>query len=152
MGSRILSRSFNVETVDINAAETGTEEASDPPSMDVDQDEVTEREEDSDDDDDEENNVSDVSMVPMADLLNARYGSENVCLLPCTAGRNSSILGQIVLRTGRTSHDIDKGDQSERADCTLSNVSCSLTCFDPTGSGTLTVICLMPNCCDGTGM
>ena len=32
-----------------------------------------------DDDDDDEGDPSDVAMVPMADILNARYGSENVC-------------------------------------------------------------------------
>lgn len=38
------------------------------------------------DEDDEEDGASDVAMVPMADILNARWGSENVSsVLPCFA-------------------------------------------------------------------
>lgn len=100
MGSRILSRSFHVEpwtgeedqdaaaeedaggasaeadVIDVDNApqETADEDPADEagrvdqtPDLDLD---------DSDDDDAE--SPADVAMVPMADMLNARYGSENV--------------------------------------------------------------------------
>lgn len=54
MGSLVLSRSFHVEV-------QGAEE-----------------EEESDDEEEETESVGDVAMVPMADLLNARSGSDNV--------------------------------------------------------------------------
>jgi len=81
MGSRILSRSFHVETgVDHNSvgggefteANTGSHSA-----MDVDRVEKLEEQEE-DDSDDEDEDTSGITMVPMADLLNARYGCNNV--------------------------------------------------------------------------
>jgi len=57
MGSLILSRSFHVESGEAQ-----------------DEDE----EEDSDDEDEEREDVGDVAMVPLADLLNARSGADNV--------------------------------------------------------------------------
>lgn len=39
---------------------------------------VREEEDLEDPEDEEEGNSSDISMVPMADMLNARFGSENV--------------------------------------------------------------------------
>ncbi|CAE6374464.1 unnamed protein product [Rhizoctonia solani] len=98
MGSRILSRSFHVE-------EDGTEKE-DPEevnpdvsmesskSMDVDQsreeenpqsevresENENEQEEDGDSDSEDGEKVDDVAMVPMADMLNARYGGENAKL------------------------------------------------------------------------
>ena len=88
MGSRILSRSFRVERDGSGDDADGHETDSNEPAMDVDADNtnneagMTAGEEDSqsgDSEDDEEEDSSDVSMVPMADMLNARYGSENVC-------------------------------------------------------------------------
>ena len=51
-------------------------------------------EEDSDDED-----PSDVAMVPMADMLNARYGCENVGLLFSSSGNEVTlgVKGEIVL-------------------------------------------------------
>lgn len=90
MGSRILSRSFNVERWD--SGESEEENMSAPTNdredgMDVDSPDIPEggvnanemyhdkAEEEGDDDDDDS---SDTAMVPMADMLNARYGLENV--------------------------------------------------------------------------
>ncbi|KAI0743984.1 hypothetical protein C8Q80DRAFT_1220766 [Daedaleopsis nitida] len=102
-GSRILSRSFHVEKWKGEHAEDGDEDeqdndqAADDNAMDVDQqeplshaapadDEVEEQqpldeidvEDDSDDEDRED--PADVAMVPMADMLNARFESENAKL------------------------------------------------------------------------
>ena len=84
MGSRILSRSFQVEPWD------PPEEDGAPPEMDTDddaqnlpepaeghRDEVGE-ERDGDSDDEGHGDPDDVAMVPMADILNARYGCNNV--------------------------------------------------------------------------
>ena len=57
MGSLVLSRSFHVEAKE-------AEEESD----------------DEDDDEEERESIGDVAMVPMADLLNAKSGSDNVHL------------------------------------------------------------------------
>jgi SET domain-containing protein 6 len=87
MGSRILSRSFQVESCEDkhdSPSAQGEEDTVDLTLIDVDQDEVPEGnhitdansvEEDYDDDDED---TSGISMVPMADLLNARYGCNNV--------------------------------------------------------------------------
>ncbi|EGO25889.1 hypothetical protein SERLADRAFT_437599 [Serpula lacrymans var. lacrymans S7.9] len=97
MGSRILSRSFQVEKWDGPASgEHDANVSSDSTAMEVDgevsvtqvhgdynDDEDISRDIDdgsSDDDDDETEDPSDVAMVPIADLLNARYGSENAKL------------------------------------------------------------------------
>lgn len=93
MGSRILSRSFTVENWDSADDDEEEEEFNE---MDVDsspsrgqQDQNAQREakdgeekfhdEVAEEDEDEED-PSDVAMVPMADILNARYGSENAKL------------------------------------------------------------------------
>jgi len=93
MGSRILSRSFSMESWDKNGDEsddvgdTGMDSA-----MKVDQNfEDPDMNHDDDDDDDDGSNrsddeedtddSSDVAMVPMADLLNARYQMANVSVL-----------------------------------------------------------------------
>ena len=97
MGSRILSRSFNVEKWapdeeddddDSEAADVSMgsgmdvdlpDGASTPPthsSHGTDDLEHEEREEQ------EQEDFSDIAMVPMADILNARYRSENVRLSP----------------------------------------------------------------------
>ncbi|KDQ55786.1 hypothetical protein JAAARDRAFT_59753 [Jaapia argillacea MUCL 33604] len=97
MGSRILSRSFQVENSESrtnddedeveNEANTSTGSAMDvdgPPPPDANEvgedgeQEGTEAE--GDEEDDEEADSGDISMVPMADMLNARYGSENAKL------------------------------------------------------------------------
>jgi SET domain-containing protein 6 len=83
MGSRILSRSFQVEahgeSVDLSQtpADEDAEMSLGEPSPHALNDSglnETEGDEDSDDDDDSSN----VAMVPLADMLNARYGCENV--------------------------------------------------------------------------
>jgi len=95
MGSRILSRSFHVERwegeggeeqISADAAHEDLPVVAEPPSDDMvvdDNDDVNlpegvERVEDSDEED--EDDPSDVAMVPMADMLNARYESENAKL------------------------------------------------------------------------
>ena len=89
MGSRILSRSFQVEKWDPSA--NGEEEDGVPQAeMDVDgghpdpaeghNDDAEEgRIGDSDDGGDDDDDSGDVSMLPMADMLNARFGCNNVC-------------------------------------------------------------------------
>lgn len=64
MGSRILSRSFNVETWKNDEA-MNVDESSDNGSQD-------------DGSDDESEPDYDISIVPVADLLNARFECENV--------------------------------------------------------------------------
>lgn len=100
MGSRILSRSFSVEKWESHAADKQEDYASSPgadtggdEAMDVDTEAVAatapeaedgadepsfvvDDENDSDDEDAED--PANVAMVPMADMLNARYKSENV--------------------------------------------------------------------------
>lgn len=96
MGSRILSRSFHVEKWEGCDHEDNEDEEQDSGSgaaMDVDcadetpdgeaeQDPAQILETSVDDDDDEEDedaeDPADVAMVPMADMLNARFESENV--------------------------------------------------------------------------
>lgn len=88
MGSRILSRSFQVEKWDPSADDKG-EDGGPQTEMDVDgghmnptepdeghDDDVDEHSDDSDDEDG--NDSGDVAMVPMADMLNARFGCNNV--------------------------------------------------------------------------
>lgn len=77
MGSRILSRSFQVEPWDSSEDETA-------PRVDMytggntqDPDE-TEEEQDGDSDSEDHEDPSDVAMVPIADMLNARFGCNNV--------------------------------------------------------------------------
>ncbi|KAJ7212933.1 SET domain-containing protein [Mycena pura] len=89
MGSRILSRSFDVEKDDPEETrEDGAADTSLGSAMDVDaqqnEAEPADNEEsetvpdgDPEEDDDE---ASGVSMIPLADMLNARYGSENAKL------------------------------------------------------------------------
>ncbi|KAF9257983.1 SET domain-containing protein [Marasmius fiardii PR-910] len=81
MGSRILSRSFDVERWESEEDGNNTTEAantSTASAIDVDTPASPERE--STPEEEEEEDPIDVSMVPMADLLNARYGSENAKL------------------------------------------------------------------------
>ncbi|KAJ7661634.1 hypothetical protein B0H17DRAFT_953556 [Mycena rosella] len=93
MGSRILSRSFDVEKdepegaeEDGAAGEDGAEEEGEGPAntslesaMDVDGEAASAHGGDYESDDDEDE-PSGVSMVPLADMLNAQYGSENAKL------------------------------------------------------------------------
>ena len=88
MGSRILSRSFLVEKWedDEDEGEDDPEEIADQSGMEVDSNHAetkeegatSELEEPDDEDDEDAEDQSDVAMVPMADMLNARYGAENV--------------------------------------------------------------------------
>ncbi|KAL1680484.1 hypothetical protein EV122DRAFT_288740 [Schizophyllum commune] len=87
-GSRVLSRSFNVEEGSEEDSDSDTEGPADKSAdlMDVDatepppEDGAEEAIEVSDDEDSDEEDAGDVGMVPMADMLNARYGSENAKL------------------------------------------------------------------------
>jgi SET domain-containing protein 6 len=89
MGSRILSRSFQVEKWDPSANDEGDDGAPQT-GMDVDGDHPNPVEPDEGhnddveedhggDSDDEDDDSGDVAMVPMADMLNARFGCNNVC-------------------------------------------------------------------------
>jgi N-lysine methyltransferase SETD6 len=99
MGSRILSRSFQVAKWESERREgeesdgkghmdpIHTNTSIDSAAMDVDDPQLSSenklREEDDDEEDDEsEDDPADVAMVPMADMLNARFESENVSGLP----------------------------------------------------------------------
>ncbi|CUA69757.1 Ribosomal lysine N-methyltransferase 4 [Rhizoctonia solani] len=90
MGSRILSRSFHVEE-DEAEEENADVSMESSKSMDVDrsregnkdgpeQEDEREQEEDGDSDSEDGEKVEHVAMVPMADMLNARYGGENAKL------------------------------------------------------------------------
>ncbi|KAH7912417.1 hypothetical protein BJ138DRAFT_1083668 [Hygrophoropsis aurantiaca] len=85
MGSRILSRSFHVEKWDGQSNDEDESEAN-TSAMDVDaadspdKGDHNEPEDDGGSDEDDADDPADVAMVPMADLLNARYGSENAKL------------------------------------------------------------------------
>ena len=93
MGSRILSRSFHVEKWEGRSEESGDDQtvatiANGSDGLDVDiadqglkEEERVDEVEDSGESDDEDEDPSDVAMVPLADILNARYRSENVRLL-----------------------------------------------------------------------
>jgi len=80
MGSRILSRSFRVEalstTDSVDSSQTRPQEDAemnlDEPSP------HALNDNDSDDTEDDEDDTANVTMVPLADMLNARYGCENV--------------------------------------------------------------------------
>ena len=97
MGNLILSRSFTVGDQDEDEEEEQEEKAhasgdehqdigntSLGSAMDVDaqasatDEHLEEEASDDDDDDDEETNTLEVAMVPLADILNARYQCENV--------------------------------------------------------------------------
>ncbi|KAI5116691.1 hypothetical protein M0805_002853 [Coniferiporia weirii] len=90
MGSRILSRSFQVERWEGQQEVANEEQSVVEGAMEVDGEEAAPHEEPdvgvidvasvNDDDDEDEEDPSDVTMVPMADMLNARYGSENAKL------------------------------------------------------------------------
>lgn len=90
MGSRILSRSFNVEKWQRREGGEGEELQGDTSvgsAMDIDEHEVkgseseSHDEEEDSDDEDEPSDPSDTAMVPMADMLNARYEQANVSRL-----------------------------------------------------------------------
>jgi SET domain-containing protein 6 len=72
MGSRILSRSFSVEPWHSTDADTRNDED--------DLEEIGDSPQDSNlvEESDEEEDTSCIAMVPMADMLNARFGTENV--------------------------------------------------------------------------
>lgn len=87
MGSRILSRSFRVEEWQISGGQLDAETVPSSEGMEVDPpvnlsnvDSSSQRSDtDSESEDDEDvEDQADVAMVPIADILNARYGSENV--------------------------------------------------------------------------
>jgi len=88
MGSRILSRSFQVEAMSAASTDLRQTPAQEDSEMSVDEispnssdnndsDAIID-DEDSDDDGDGDDDTADVAMVPLADMLNARYGCGNV--------------------------------------------------------------------------
>jgi len=83
MGSRILSRSFTLDNLEDDEDEDeGPGNVSSSSAMDVDGAEAgnpatSDGPEEHESDEDEENSPN--VMVPMADMLNARYETENVC-------------------------------------------------------------------------
>ncbi len=90
MGSCILSRSFVVEKWEpdedeeaINVVDTSLGSAMDVDEQDENQ-ETTDHTEGAEngDEENEEEDSSDIAMVPMADMLNARYQTENVSESP----------------------------------------------------------------------
>lgn len=103
VGSRILSRSFQVtkwegegdedeetdDDGDAGAVEANT--SVDSAAMDVDEQENHEQPtEEGDSDDEDEDDPADVAMVPVADMLNARYETENVGLTRLQFGGNGT--------------------------------------------------------------
>lgn len=96
MGSRILSRCFHVEKWEGDEGDEREEDENENENendishdgMEVDEEPSTPNDsvvsdriegvEVVEEDDEEDDDPSDVAMVPMADMLNARYGSENV--------------------------------------------------------------------------
>jgi hypothetical protein len=113
-GSRILSRSFHVEPF----AEDEDEGEEEPASMDVDlehmetdsqtrqktggEEGTTDTEEN---EEDECEGVADVAMTPMADILNARNGCDNVRLyLLCLASHIDILSGTPILRERYLKH------------------------------------------------
>jgi len=86
MGSRILSRSFQVETMSAASTDSRQTPAQEDPEMSVD--ELSPNSPDNndsdgiidDDDSEDDDDTADVAMVPLADMLNARYGCENAKL------------------------------------------------------------------------
>lgn len=168
MGSRILSRSFNVERwnsgedeEEIPAANTshGSGMDVDSPEGNENVDEPhhaeTEGEEEEEEDDDEEEDSSDVAMVPMADLLNARYGSENVCghhiLHLCSFNSAKFLSGKVVLWETSIKNGFYQAYQSRRTNRkkTCIGYHCGT---DRSNSGTLTEISLTQNFFDDMGM
>ena len=86
MGSRILSRSFQVEAMSAASTDSGQTPAQEDSEMSLDEispnssnnngsDEIID---DGDSDDDDDDDLANVAMVPLADMLNARYECENV--------------------------------------------------------------------------
>jgi hypothetical protein len=137
MGSRILSRSFIVEKwnedEDENENENEAANTSLGSAMDVDEqshaeerpdvaEEMGENDNDEDDEDDDEDS-SDVAMVPMADILNARYQTENVGQFRLSHEGTSlqfSLPGKAILREGRAKDGVHKADQNWRTNCQYS--------------------------------
>lgn len=96
-GSRILSRSFHVKKEDQAEVKDGQAVAAGDESRDADE------EPDSDDEEEEEEereDTADISMVPMADMLNASYASENARLFYHTSA--------LIMRATR---NIKRGEQ-----------------------------------------
>jgi SET domain-containing protein 6 len=84
-GSLILSRSFSIGELGGSKDEAGEGDDDDDGMMDVDEPySATQGKEDrmgvDNDSDDEQGNEDEIAMVPLADMFNARYGSENVSL------------------------------------------------------------------------
>ncbi|KIJ49632.1 hypothetical protein M422DRAFT_225528 [Sphaerobolus stellatus SS14] len=108
MGSRILSRSFNVEKwtgEEGEGDESFDTQGDDSNDMDIDDTQqganpVEEHEDEDSDSDSDEEDPGDVAMVPLADVLNARYECENAKLC-----YETDDLQMICTR------DITKGDQ-----------------------------------------
>ena len=80
MGSRILSRSFQVEPLSTtDSVDSSQTRAQEDAEMNLDEPSPHElNDNDEDETEDDEDDPANVAMVPLADMLNARYGCENV--------------------------------------------------------------------------
>ena len=108
IGSRILSRSFQVEKWDPSAndeEEGGAPQAEmsvggghlGPTDPDEGRDDDVEEEHNGDSDDEVDiDDSGDVAMVPMADMLNARFGCNNVRYPPVLYTSDSGFVGAII--------------------------------------------------------
>ena len=141
MGSRILSRSFQVErwkgeeaddhlhvTTQTDAMDTDEAPTILPPAEQENDTETAEAAEDEDDEgrdeeeEEEEEDSSDVAMVPMADMLNARYGTENVSFLlffNSLCQRLTCAAVEALLRAACSEDDSNQTNKSRGADRTF---------------------------------
>ncbi|KAI0001251.1 hypothetical protein BJV74DRAFT_876781 [Russula compacta] len=110
MGSRILSRSFQVEsqsTIDnIDSSQTPAHEdvemsLDESSAQALNNDDLDETEDDRDSSDGEDDDPANVAMVPLADMLNARYGCENAKLF-----YEEHYLGMVTTRSIRQGEQI----------------------------------------------
>jgi SET domain-containing protein 6 len=172
MGSRILSRSFDVEKDEDQPEEDADDETDEVAAntslgsaMDVDlpQEETESAHGDSEhtdgdeDAEDEEEEPSGVSMVPLADMLNARYDSENVRVFFITLGNNrpNLILNQQQAKLFHEKDDlrmvstkpIKAGEQIVRRRISPVNDTDNIHLIHSIGSGTLTATYPTPSYC-----
>lgn len=121
IGSLLLTRSFNIRNTAVQDEESvGTGHATMP---DNDQDLTLDSElvEVGENDDEEE---GEVLILPLADMLNARYGQDNVCF-PLVFGIGClmfDLKGETVLRARLLQAGVHKTNKSGRTNCKLIDV------------------------------
>lgn len=83
MGSLLLTRSFTVKSEILQAVQTresGPEGVNDPDAMMMEEGhDLSHSMEVDDNDEEEDEDEEEIVVLPLADLLNARYGHDNVC-------------------------------------------------------------------------